>query len=437
MRTLRLTLLLALLASAALDVPDIQVARAGEGGVLTLKEAFQRALVRSDTLAIAEQDIKIAEAHYLQALGTALPHLTSTTTELIQDTSGGSGDGSVGQTFTRRSRPEVKITLTQPLFQGFREFTALKAAGAEKMRDTLRVGRARQLLFADVARAYYTVLDLEHEIEILNSLRGTLQKHTGELNERIRLGKSRASELLATEAEIAINEAEIERTKGLVLTARDYLGFLVGEPVSAKLVDEFQVPSKTPALETLLEGRDQRPDIGASQESVRLSKGLLDFEKGGRYPTLDFEANYYPYRVGFQSDIDWDLNFALTVPIFRGGLTRGKIREAAAELKQSEFASSETDRHAALEIRQALNRLTTTKSREAALRRAETKSAANYRSQVEEYGFGLVNNLDVLLSLRVWQERRLEANRSHYETKLEYLNLLVATGNMSGFGDLQ
>lgn len=403
----------------------------GNDPVLTLAKSFEMAFARSETLAIGEQDVRIAEARYLQVLGTVLPHINVDASELIQDTAptGGGGDN-VGQTFTRRSRPEVAVNLRQPLFQGFREFNALKVSGAEKSRNLHRWNRARQLLMADVARAYDTVLELEQEVGILQSLRGTLLERSSEIRQRIELGKSRESERLTTESEAAAVEADIEERKGLAQTARDLLGFLIGEqPIASRLVDEFAVPRLKP-LEDYLAKQDLRPDVNASEEAVRLARGQLAYEKGARYPSLDLDANYYPYRVGFQSDIDWDVNFLLTVPIFHGGAIRGRVREAKAELKQSELMRNESWRRAELEIRQAYHRLAATRAREAALKKAEAKSAANYRSLVDEYGLGLVNNLEVLQSLKDWQQRRVEANRAHYETQFEYLGLLIATGDM-------
>ena len=400
-------------------------------GVLTLRECFEKALHQSETLGIREESIRIAEAHYLQALGTALPRLNVKATETIQDTEGASGDGEVGRTFTRRSRPEVAVTLRQPLFQGLREFRALKVSSAEKQKNVFELDRARQLLFFDVARAYYTVLELEEEKGILQSIRGTFRKRIEELKERVRLGKSRESEILTTESQVASLEAELERVKGSVKTAREMLGFLTGEPAEAKLTDEFRVPPSVKPLEGYVASLTSRPDLSASQEAVRLARGRVSYEKGGRFPTLDLEANYYPYRVGFLSDIDWDLLFTLNIPIFQGGATKGRIREAQALLKQSELSRQEADRRAETDLRQAYHDLATARSREAALRRAEAKAAANYRTQSEEYRLGLVNNLEVLQALRDWQERRREANVSHYEIKLAYLQLLITSGELS------
>jgi len=404
------------------------------GETLTLRESFEKALVQSESTAIKEQDIRIAEAHVLQAWGTTLPHLSVNASEFIQDTSVSSpttGSGtSVNDTFLRRSRPEVAITLQQPIFQGFREFRALKVAGAEKRKNSLEWERAKQLLFGDVARAYYVVLELERELAILQSIRGTYQKRSSEIQDRIRLGKSRDSELLTLQADLAANQAEIEKSKGEIGNAREALSFLVGEEVSQKLVDEFPVPAITPSLDHYVSARSSRPDLLASDEAVKLAKGQLDYEKGARLPRIDFEGNYYPYRVGFQKDIDWDLNFKMNVPLFRGGATKGRIREAAAGLKQSELGNEEHDRRAQTEIRRAFNNLKAAKAREAALRLAESKSGANYEAQTKEYGLGLVNNLDVLNALREWQARRLETNLAHYQTKLEYLGLLIASGDL-------
>jgi outer membrane protein TolC len=403
---------------------------AGEG-ILTLRECFEKALQQSETLGIREESIRIAEAHYLQALGTVLPHLNVKATETIQDTEGAFSDGEVGRTFTRRSRPEVAVTLKQPLFQGLREFRALKVSSAEKRKNAFERDRAKQLLFFDVARAYYTVLELEEERRILHSIRGTFLKRIEELKERIRLGKSRESEILTTESQLASLEAEIERVRGSVKTAREMLGFLIGEEAAAKLADEFRVPASVKPLESYIASLSSRPDLTASHEAVRFAQGRLSYEKGGRLPTVDLEANYYPYRVGFLSDIDWDLLFTLNIPIFQGGATRGRIREAEALLKQSELSRQEGGRRAETDLRQAYHDLATARSREAALRRAEAKAAANYRAQSEEYRLGLVNNLEVLQALRDWQDRRREANLGRYETKLTYLQLLMTSGELT------
>jgi outer membrane protein len=403
-------------------------------GTLTLRDCYRMALARSESLAIQEDTIRIAEAHYLQALGNVLPHLNTIATEVIQDTGGGAagggGSSAVGNTLTRRSRPEVTIQLTQPLFQGFREFKALHIANAEKSRNSLQTDRARQILFSDVARAYYTVMQVERIFDTQSSLIGTLSNRTKELRDRIEIGKSRNSELLTTESQLAVVQANLEATRGQIVTSREFLGFLVGASVTQKLVDEFKTPERLAPVTTYVATLEGRPDIGASAESVRLAQGKLDFEKGALYPTLDFVGNYYPYRVGFLKDINWDLTFTLNIPIFQGGLTRGRIREAAVQLNQAQLSDSESNRQGELEVRQAYESLKSALAQQAALQRSESKANESFQVQQNEYRLGLVNNLDVLQALRTLQEQKLEALQEYYDAKLQYLNLLVAAGQL-------
>ncbi len=406
------------------------LSHAEEAQTLHLKTCFEKAVIHSETLAIQEESLKIAEAHYLQALGTVLPHISVKGVEFIQDTSGGGGDGSVGNTLVRRTRPEVAMSLSQPLFQGFREFRALKISSTEKSKNSLTVKRARQALFADVARAYYAVLETEKEVAIRQAIQQSLQERIQNLQKRIHVGKSRSSELLTTEAELASVEADLEKSKGLMESAKDLLSFFIGEEIKNLLVDEFKVPTSLKPLSDFLAALEKRPDLQAVTENVRLTQGKLNYEKGGHFPTLNLDANYYPYRVGIYSDIRWDLNFILKFPLFEGFATQGKINEAASNFRQEKLFKEESLERDTLETRQAYHELVSIQAGQEALQRAETKSQASYQAIVSDEHLGLANNLEVLQALRQWQAQRLLANQSFFNTKLHYLTLLLASGEL-------
>ncbi len=105
---------------------------------MSLQECYDLALQRSETVAISEQEIAVAQAIYTQALGSVLPKLTINVQELLQDSSANSsGAGSVGSTFTQFSRPSVAVNLTQKLFQGFKEFRAIKLAKVNESQKRL------------------------------------------------------------------------------------------------------------------------------------------------------------------------------------------------------------------------------------------------------------------------------------------------------------
>jgi len=69
---------------------------------------------------------------------------------------------------------------------------------------------------------------MEKQISIYDSIRSTLKNRVKEFRKRIELGKSRESELLSIESQIAALEGDLENSRGLALVARDLLGFLWG-----------------------------------------------------------------------------------------------------------------------------------------------------------------------------------------------------------------
>ena len=87
---------------------------AAAGPSLDLRACYDLAAQHSDTVAISAEEIFAAQARYLQTLGDVLPTISAQATEFLQQRS---GDATLSNSFTRRHRPEVVVTLTQPLFQ--------------------------------------------------------------------------------------------------------------------------------------------------------------------------------------------------------------------------------------------------------------------------------------------------------------------------------
>lgn len=396
---------------------------------LALHDCFESALTHNQNFQIQEEELRAAEGRYFRALSTVLPHLSVKGSEFVQDTSGVSigGDG-IGSTFVRKSRPEVAINLSQPIFQGLREYSGLAASSSDKEKSRLEIERARELLFLEVAQLFLMVKELESDIEILTTQGQVLEKRVKDLRERVRLGRSRQSEILTTESQKAILDAELSKVRGQLSVARETLSFTTGVSIERKLApveDSAQEPSP---LSDYLGRSSMRPDLLASEFGLDLSKANLLYERGGYLPELKLEGNYYPYRVGFQKEIDWDLLFTLSFPIFSGFETLGKTREAKARLIQARYSNELSQQKAGLEIREAYHELTASRESIRALDIAVKKAEENFKVHQREYNLGLVNNLDLLQSLRDLQQVKREANRVRHESILNYHRLRVATG---------
>ncbi len=396
---------------------------------LTFEDCYRLAVKQSERLLQAEEDIKQALARRKQALGAVLPYLQWGTQTIWQDTSGSGNDGSgVASTLTKGRRTESKFTAEQPIFQGFKEFSAMSAYKAQSRRNEALLMQQSVNLYLNVAEAFYRVVQLEQFIADTRTSISLTEDRVKELRGRIRLGKSRDSEVLSSESQLSILRAQEARALGDVIAARDVLGFFIGQDArSLNFVDNQSYPPPVESEQKALQLGVNRSDVRAAKEDVEAKKYGIRVAKSGYYPKAGLVGNYYTWRPGFQSEIDWDVAFNLAVPLFQGGEVKGLAEEAKSIYKQSELELSRTMRFAESEIRQAQAALVSSINETNALQDSYEKSRRSYEGQRQDYRLGAVNNLDVLQALNAMQQTKANYNSSYLQTKLNYLKLKGVT----------
>ncbi len=400
---------------AVVAVPMWQVTAIPDG--LTLAECYALALKRSETIAIRREQIREAEARFLQALSTALPRVSFQSSDKWQD---GTGDSAY--------IPERKFFFSQPLFSGFKEFAALSGSGAERRQRRDERTRAEQLLLVDVANAFYLVLEQREDLQALETERLALMERVGELTERERLGRSRRSEVASAQAQLRRVEAEQEHIASQAMAARELLQFLTGLTALTSLEDPEQLVAEPGDQEGRLAKGASRPDVQATGEAWRVAVRQVRIAQSALWPTVSVEGDYYTERVGVSDDINWDALLKVDVPLFQGGQAVGGIREASAKAREAKLQYQEAERRAVLEIRNAFTQFQAAMARSEALEQALRAAEESYRLQVEDYQHNLVNNLEVLQALQALVDARRDAVHGHYEAKRLYWQLRVASG---------
>lgn len=391
----------------------------------TLSQCVDAALAQSESVGLAEEAVHRAEATYTELRAAVLPRLGAKGTERIQDTSGvPTGSNS---TFTRRERPEASLYARQTVFAGFREFAALKAqdAFAEARAADLIVARWR--LREDVARVFYTVVERDLEIQSLEALASLSRDRAAELRKRLAIGRSRESELISTEAQIADLDARLVSARGRRALGLEILRSLTGAEVST-VVDDTPSAGAPGPLEDWLSGLPGRPDLRAAQSEATARRHAVVSFRRVRWPSVIAEGNYYLKRTGFNEPIDWDVLVTLDAPIFTGGQVTGSVRAAESDRRATELRLSRARREAEREIRERYRTLTTLLDQAAALARAADLADENHRVQTRDYRLGLVTNLDVLSAMNNAQEARHALAVARTEAKIASWLLTLAAG---------
>jgi len=396
---------------------------------LSLEECYQRALIQSETVAIQKEAISRATAQVFNAASQGLGDVDFIVNRTVQDhqKSNLTGD-SIGDPNIHES----KFTIDQPLFQGFKAIGALSGAGSYRREQTEAWIRAKELLYMDVARAFYNVLRYEKDVEINGDIRELLKTRIKELENREKIGRSRVSEVLTAQTKLKVLEADLAATQGALATTRYLLEFLTGTDLgSCELAEETSEEVSSQTLTEHLKMAATRSDVKAAEQAVKTAwRGIL-VAQSGFWPTISLNHNQYMRREGNLSNLDWDTLFKFDVPLFSGGETIGQVKDSIGILKQKKLSFSLAKRQAELDIKQSYQVWLSSKETDDLLREAVRSAEENYKVQSEEYARSLVSNLDVLVALESLQNTRQNQNRTYYVMKQDEAAFRVAVGDVS------
>jgi outer membrane protein len=388
---------------------------------LTLEECYQFALKRSDDLSNQEELITQAEEKLGQANSSILPTVNGTFNYLTQPTPSG-----LGANISPASQTTAKIVATQPLFRGFREFATIR-----QQKDLLSVSQltreqAELQLYQDVVQNFYSVLAFEKDLQNLKNEMDLNRKRQRELEYFKKLGRSRETELLTLESNIASLDVQIENAQGQLNFARDVFVFLTGREKLTPIHDSEKQPTGQTEVKKYLERASFRPDIQALKKSVEASQEGIAIAKGSHLPSVDLLGNYYLSRPGLLSNVSWDVQLALSVPIFQGGVIQAQTRIAESIRRQSEFALSRAQRIAVQQIETFYDQYKSDLGQYEKQKKVVQLGDRNYQAEVRDYKLGLVTNLEVLQVLTSYQQAQRFLNRLEYQLKSDYLRLQSA-----------
>jgi outer membrane protein len=397
-------------------------------GSKTLEQSYASALAKSETVLDSREQVTQAEEHQAQAKSGLLPTVSASASYLVQDSSGINSSSSLGGSSFQSTQPVIKVTAVQPLFRGFREYAVLKQNEnlIEAQREVKH--QAELQLYDECALSFFTILSLGQDRRNLEAEMGLYNERIKELQVRMRIGRSRKTEVLTVDSSLATLKSQLEAVNGQILNARVNFAFLTGLPADTDLIDDYEVLGQIEALDVYLRQIEDRPDIKANRFRVLAASENVSVAKGVHWPSIDLLGNYYFVRTGALDKVAWDAQIVLTIPIFSGGLNSSKVREASSQEYQSELALRKSRRAGEATMRSLYNSLQADWAQIKALQNSKDMAETNYKLQTKDYRYGLVTNLEVLLTLTGFHETQRAYDHARYTAKLDYLKLKNAVG---------
>jgi outer membrane protein len=385
-----------------------------EGPPLTLPGAYRRTLERSEALQIGEAEWRAAEARYRRAIGGRWPEVRAEASALARE----SNDEVAG----------IGAGVTWTLFDGFRSLRDAEARRAEGEAVRFDTARARQLLYEDVASAYFEALARDGEDAALANEEAALEARVAELEMRLAVGRSRRAELLAARTQVADIRVEIAQARMLRDAARELLAFLTGLPADDLVLAP---PDALPAAEqvaAVLAAEADRPDLLAAAKRIEAAQREVEGARAEQGVKVTADGNLYLWRDPADED-RWDLALRVELPLFDRGVREAAVAERLESVRVRELRLSELGRIATRDVRLALRETLGGLTQWSALQAALAVAEESWQQQQRDYELGRAGNIDVQVALaQLHSVRRREAVLA-MRVRAALVRLQVAAGS--------
>ncbi|PLX80294.1 MAG: type I secretion protein TolC, partial [Desulfuromonas sp.] len=258
---------------------------------------------------------------------------------------------------------------------------------------------------------------------------------------RFEMGLAPITDLHDARARLASREARTLEAEIALGDALQALRELTGDIPEAlqPLADGFEPIDPEPdAVEPWVEAAlEQNLTVQSQRELVELARRTVKIQKAGHYPTLDLVGRFNNQTTdgtlfGGGSEVETtDITLQFSLPLYHGGATSSKSREANEQYNKArsdyEKALRETERLARSSFLGVKNSI----ARIAALKQALVAQQSTLEAKQEGYRSGLFTSLAVLDAERDLYMAMAEFAQSRYDYILNSLKLRQADGSLS------
>jgi len=407
---------------AAVEPPQVSTA------AVTLAECFERARRISEVVGISAENTRVVQEQYRAQIGAVLPRIDWIKSQFYQkNINGGSGGGSSNSSLLA-TQPLSYFQIQQPIFAGLRDWSTIAITKSQEEQARLNQRETDLQLLTDVAAAFYAAYTLQDQLSVLMETRKLNKDQVDQLDRWTNIGRTRPSDVLSAETQLASIDAQIEDTNRTLAESRHLLLFLTGIPADIPLTDQEPSPPGL-TLEEAVTRAGRRPDVLSEVESLHQAELGIRFARGGHLPTLGVTARSYTERVGFLSDVRWDATFLLDVPLYEGGSTQALVRQARSQEIIAQLTLARLKRDVERQVRTAYDDLLHAVSEVQAYDKAVKLAEKNYGVQQKENRLGVTTNLELLQLLTNMQNVRGQWLVSRANAKLDDVLLKVAMGD--------
>lgn len=335
------------------------------------------------------------------------------------------------------------VSLVQPLFRQ-QNWLAYTESELQVAQTEAQFKIAEQDLVLRVAQAYFDVLIAQDSVQLAEAQKTAIAEQLEQAKRNFDVGRATITDTLEAQSRSDLTSAqEIAAQNNLEIKHRALQQLINTMPKDLKtLGKQFKLEAPQPAdMEKWVDDAQlNSPQLAIAQAGAEIAEKEVARNRGGHYPTVDLVANYSQINAngssfGVGSDTrNKSVGVQLNMPLFQGGATQSKWREAEANRDRAKQELENARRSIALQVRQAylgvVNGIAQVKALQQALASSESVLEASKLGQE----VGVRTNLDVLNAQQQLYATRRDLYQAEYNYLISQLRLKAAVGSLGEEG---
>ncbi len=421
------------------------------GQAASLLEVYQQALQSDPRIHEAEARRLAAFEAAPQARGVLLPQISFDGSYSSIENEGPTIEiDNLGNPFETTATTETdafswQFNLRQTLFRwdqivGLRQASKV-VAKAEADREA-----AQQDLIVRVTQRYVDVLAAEDRLTSIHADRTAIARQLEQAKQRREVGLIAITDVQESQAAYDQSVADEIGAKRSLATAREFLREITGQYVQELSApgEDFPLRSPDPSDEQswIDLSMSQNLALVSSRIDEQLARDEISFRRNGHYPIIDLVANSVQQQtettwttLGVPTNFDQtrtsdSISIQFSVPLFAGGATSSRVREAVylhrASRENLQRVTRETERQA----RDAYLGVLSEISRVKALGQAVASSTTALEATQAGFDVGTRTIVDVLNSQFTLYQSITNYYQSRYDYILNFMRLKQSAGNL-------
>ncbi len=333
------------------------------------------------------------------------------------------------------------VSLSQPVFR-MQNWIAIGQAEKTVLQAAATLSQAQQDLAIRAAQAYFDVLLARDTVALSESQKAAFDQQLAQAKRNFEVGTATIVDTLEAQARYDQTVAKEISDKADLEVKQRILTVLLGKMPDGLVPLKEPLPL-TPPMPNDVEkwvaaAADSSFTVAVARANYEIAKQEVDRQKAGHLPTVDLTGGYT--RVDDPTSAAppispivnaGSIGLTLSIPIFQGGLTQSRVREALALRDAREQDLENAQRTVAQTVRAGFLIVTSGIAQVKALEQALVSTQSQLDSTILGRDVGVRTSVDVLnAQQQVFQTRR-DLQQARYNYLLNSLRLKAATGQLT------